>query len=51
MRIGMMLRAADEKGGVGVYTRNLIRELCEMIDQPICSFLSKCDKFRKIFSL
>ena len=23
MRIGIMLRAFDEKGGVGVYTRNL----------------------------
>lgn len=30
MRIGMMLRAADEKGGVGVYARNLVQELCEM---------------------
>lgn len=27
MRIGMMLRALDEKGGVGVYTNNLIQEL------------------------
>jgi glycosyltransferase involved in cell wall biosynthesis len=27
MRIGMMLRALDEKGGVGVYTRNLVNEL------------------------
>lgn len=27
MRIGMMLRAFDEKGGVGVYTRNLVDEL------------------------
>ncbi len=27
MRIGMMLRALDEKGGVGVYTRNLVEEL------------------------
>lgn len=27
MRIGMMLRAIDEKGGVGVYTRNLTEEL------------------------
>jgi len=27
MRIGMMLRAADEKGGIGVYSRNLLKEL------------------------
>ena len=27
MRIGIMLRAFDEKGGVGVYTRNVVREL------------------------
>jgi glycosyltransferase involved in cell wall biosynthesis len=28
MRIGIMARAYDEKGGIGVYTRNIIRELC-----------------------
>ena len=27
MRIGIMLRALDEKGGVGVYTRNIVQEL------------------------
>jgi glycosyltransferase involved in cell wall biosynthesis len=27
MRIGIMLRAIDEKGGVGVYTRNIVKEL------------------------
>jgi len=27
MRIGLMLRAYGERGGVGVYTRNLVREL------------------------
>jgi glycosyltransferase involved in cell wall biosynthesis len=27
MRIGLMLRAYDEQGGVGVYTRNIVREL------------------------
>jgi glycosyltransferase involved in cell wall biosynthesis len=27
MRIGMMLRALDEKGGIGVYTNNLLHEL------------------------
>ncbi len=27
MRIGIMLRAFDEKGGVGVYTRNVTRQL------------------------
>jgi glycosyltransferase involved in cell wall biosynthesis len=32
MRIGIMARAYDEKGGIGVYTRNIIRELLA-IDQ------------------
>src|SRR5919108_1132138 len=32
MRIGMMLRALDEKGGIGVYTRYLLEELLS-IDQ------------------
>jgi glycosyltransferase involved in cell wall biosynthesis len=27
MRIGIMARSYDEKGGIGVYTRNIIREL------------------------
>ncbi|MDX1436538.1 MAG: glycosyltransferase family 1 protein [Anaerolineales bacterium] len=30
MRIGVMLRSIDEKGGVGVYTRNIIKELLEL---------------------
>jgi glycosyltransferase involved in cell wall biosynthesis len=30
MRIGMMLRAFDEKGGVGVYARNVVRELLKI---------------------
>jgi glycosyltransferase involved in cell wall biosynthesis len=29
MRIGIMLRSIDEKGGVGVYTRNIVRELLQ----------------------
>jgi hypothetical protein len=29
MRIGLMLRAFSEKGGVGVYTRNISRHLVE----------------------
>jgi hypothetical protein len=29
MRIGLMLRAFSEKGGVGVYTRNITRHLIE----------------------
>jgi glycosyltransferase involved in cell wall biosynthesis len=33
VRIGMMLRAFDEKGGVGVYTRNLVRELLDVDDR------------------
>ena len=32
MRIGVMLRAFDEKGGIGVYTRNVVQELLN-IDQ------------------
>jgi hypothetical protein len=30
MRVGVMLRAFDEKGGVGVYTRNITKELLEL---------------------
>ena len=30
LRIGLMLRAYGEKGGVGVYTRNLVRELLDL---------------------
>jgi glycosyltransferase involved in cell wall biosynthesis len=30
MRIGMMLRALDEKGGIGVYTRYLTQELLDV---------------------
>jgi glycosyltransferase involved in cell wall biosynthesis len=30
MRIGIMLRSMDEKGGVGVYTRNIVSELLQL---------------------
>ena len=30
MRIGVMLRSIDEKGGVGVYTRNIVKELLQL---------------------
>jgi glycosyltransferase involved in cell wall biosynthesis len=30
MRIGILLRAWGEKGGVGVYTRNIVRELLDL---------------------
>lgn len=30
MRIGIMLRSMDEKGGVGVYTRNIVTELLQL---------------------
>src|SRR5215216_4428422 len=30
MRIGIMLRSIDEKGGVGVYTRNIVAELLQL---------------------
>ncbi len=33
MRIGVMLRALDEKGGVAVYTRNIIEELLRIDDR------------------
>jgi len=29
MRIGIMLRSIDEKGGVGVYAHNIVRELLQ----------------------
>jgi glycosyltransferase involved in cell wall biosynthesis len=30
MRIGIMLRSYDEKGGIGVYTRNMVQELLRL---------------------
>ena len=33
MRIGMMLRSLDERGGIGVYTKNLLQELLSIDDQ------------------
>jgi glycosyltransferase involved in cell wall biosynthesis len=30
MRVGIMLRSIDEKGGVGVYTRNIVKELLQL---------------------
>ncbi len=33
MRIGIMLRSIDEKGGVGVYTRNIVQELLQLDDR------------------
>lgn len=30
MRIGIMLRSIDEKGGVGIYTRNILTELLKL---------------------
>jgi glycosyltransferase involved in cell wall biosynthesis len=33
MRIGVMLRTLDEKGGVGVYSRNLLETLLEIDDR------------------
>lgn len=30
MRIGIMMRAYNEHGGIGVYTRNIVRELLEL---------------------
>src|SRR5688572_18333494 len=30
MRIGIMLRSIDEKGGVGVYTHNIVKELLQL---------------------
>ena len=33
MRIGVMLRSLDERGGVGVYTRNIVRELLRIDDR------------------
>ena len=33
MRIGIMLRAFEERGGVGVYTRNVTRHLLKAAPQ------------------
>jgi glycosyltransferase involved in cell wall biosynthesis len=35
MRIGIMLRSIDEKGGVGVYTRNIVKELLQLDQKNI----------------
>ena len=42
MKIGIMLRCVDEKGGIGVYTRNIVRELLEKdTENEYCLFYSK----------
>lgn len=33
IRIGIMLRSLDERGGVGIYTRGILRELLELDDR------------------
>ncbi|MFW6084627.1 MAG: glycosyltransferase family 4 protein [Gemmatimonadota bacterium] len=33
VRIGIMLRSLDERGGVGIYTRGILRELLELDDR------------------
>ena len=33
MRIGIMLRAFDEKGGISVYAQNIVKELLQLDDQ------------------
>lgn len=33
MRIGIMLRAFDEKGGISIYAQNIVKELLEMDEQ------------------
>ena len=33
MRIGMMLRSIDEKGGIGVYAKNIVEELLAIDDR------------------
>lgn len=30
MRIGVMMRSADEAGGIGVYARNIVEELLKL---------------------
>ena len=42
MKIGIMLRCVDEKGGIGVYTRNIVRELLEKdTENEYCLFYNK----------
>src|SRR5512135_2518168 len=42
MKIGIMLRCVVEKGGIGVYTRNIVRELLEKdTENEYCLFYSK----------
>jgi len=43
VRIGVMLRTFDEKGGVGVYSRNLVRTLIELDDTNEYELFYRCD--------
>jgi len=44
MRIGVMMRSADEVGGIGVYARNIVEELLEIDSENQYILLYKTDK-------
>src|SRR5262245_42763093 len=50
MRVGIMLRAYDEKGGIGVYTRNLVAELLRLDRQNHYLLFYRCRQHAGQFS-
>lgn len=50
MRIGIMLRCADETGGIGIYARNITRELLEIDHKNEYVLLYRTDKHLGLFS-
>jgi len=44
MRIGIMMRSADEAGGIGVYARNIVEELLRLDSQNQYILFYKSDK-------
>ena len=44
MRIGIMMRSADEAGGIGVYARNIVQELLELDQENEYILFYKSDK-------
>lgn len=50
MRIGIMLRAFDEKGGVGVYTRNVTRQLLDSGPEHDYFLYMANDRYRDDFA-
>jgi glycosyltransferase involved in cell wall biosynthesis len=50
MRVGIMLRAFEEKGGVGVYTRNVTRQLIDIAPEHDYFLYMTSDRHRDDFA-